>query len=153
MLMRYPLSSRANELLAMNKLRLRAAVGLLTGHTSLRANLYKLGHTERQECLLCGHVWPSGLACKRCMFWCSMFLRPEGPESEAGQPFKPSGQHKAWLSLLISSSGEEMQWNRNYLSIVRVRYGTPSYVLLLLLLLLGQNSDRILTIRLMFIYL
>jgi hypothetical protein len=29
-LMRYPLSSRANELLAMNRLRLKAAVGLLT---------------------------------------------------------------------------------------------------------------------------
>ena len=36
--MRYLLPSRANELLAMNKLRLRAAVGLLTGHTSLRAH-------------------------------------------------------------------------------------------------------------------
>jgi hypothetical protein len=45
-LMRYPLPSRASELLAMgNKLRLRAAVGLLTGHTSLRAHLYKCGHT------------------------------------------------------------------------------------------------------------
>jgi ribonuclease HI len=42
-LMRYPLPSRASELLAMNKLRLRVAVGLLTGHTSLRhicTNLY-----------------------------------------------------------------------------------------------------------------
>jgi hypothetical protein len=39
----------------MSKLRLRAAVGLLTGHTSLRAHLYKLGHTERQECRLCGY--------------------------------------------------------------------------------------------------
>jgi ribonuclease HI len=37
-LMRYPLTSRANELLAMSKLRLRAAVGLLTGHTTLRAH-------------------------------------------------------------------------------------------------------------------
>jgi hypothetical protein len=36
-LMRYPLPSRANELLAMNKFKLRAAVGMLTGHTSLRA--------------------------------------------------------------------------------------------------------------------
>jgi hypothetical protein len=40
--MRYPLPCRANELLAMSKLRLRAAVGLLTGHTSLRAHLYNL---------------------------------------------------------------------------------------------------------------
>jgi hypothetical protein len=44
-LMRKPLSSRAIELLAMSKLRLRAAVGLLTGHATLRAHLYKLGHT------------------------------------------------------------------------------------------------------------
>jgi hypothetical protein len=33
----HPLSSRANELLAMSKLRHRAAVGLLKGHTTLRA--------------------------------------------------------------------------------------------------------------------
>jgi hypothetical protein len=52
---RYPLPSRANELLAISKLRLRVAVGLLTGHTSLKAQLYKLGHTERQERQLCGY--------------------------------------------------------------------------------------------------
>jgi hypothetical protein len=46
-LLRYPLPSRANELLAMSKLRLRAAVGLLTGDTSLRGHLHNLGHTER----------------------------------------------------------------------------------------------------------
>jgi hypothetical protein len=46
-LMSYLQPSRASELLAMNRSRLRAAVGLLTGHTSLRAHLYKLGHTER----------------------------------------------------------------------------------------------------------
>jgi hypothetical protein len=47
--------SRANDLLAMNKLRLRAAVGLLTDHTNLRAHLCKLGYTEGQECRLCGY--------------------------------------------------------------------------------------------------
>jgi hypothetical protein len=52
-LMRYPLPSRSSELLAMSKLRLRAAVVLLTGHTSLRVHLYKLGHAEQQECRLC----------------------------------------------------------------------------------------------------
>jgi hypothetical protein len=45
-LMSYLLPSRASELLAMNRSRLRVAVGLLTGHTKLRAHLYKLGHTE-----------------------------------------------------------------------------------------------------------
>jgi hypothetical protein len=53
--MRYTLPGRVNELLAISKLRLRAAVGLLTGHTSLRAYVYKLGHAERQECRLCGY--------------------------------------------------------------------------------------------------
>jgi hypothetical protein len=55
MLIKYPLPSRSNKLLAMSKLRLRAAVGLLTGHTTLRVHLYKLGHTQRQECRLCEH--------------------------------------------------------------------------------------------------
>ena len=74
MLMRSPLPNRAKELLAVSKLRLRAAVGLLTDHTSLRTHLYKLGHTERQECRLCGYDTEDSvhtvcdcpvLACKR----------------------------------------------------------------------------------------
>jgi hypothetical protein len=44
--MRYLLPSRASELLAMNRSRLRIAVGLLTGHTKLRARLHKLGYTK-----------------------------------------------------------------------------------------------------------
>ena len=70
----------------MSRLRLRTAVGLLTGHTSLRAYLYKLGHTERQECQLCGHNKEDTvhtvcecpvLACKRYGIWGCMFLKPE----------------------------------------------------------------------------
>jgi hypothetical protein len=38
----------------MGKLKPSTAVGLL-GHTSLRAHLHKLGHTERQKFPLCGH--------------------------------------------------------------------------------------------------
>jgi hypothetical protein len=53
--MRYPLAGRANKLLAMGKIRHRAAIGLLAGLTSLDAHLYKLGLTERQECRLCGY--------------------------------------------------------------------------------------------------
>jgi hypothetical protein len=88
-LMRYPLTGRANELLAMNKLRLRTAVAPLTGHTSLRAHLHKLGHTERQECRLCGHDKEDSvhivcdcpvLACKRYRIWGCMFLKPEDVE-------------------------------------------------------------------------
>jgi hypothetical protein len=89
-LLRYPLPSRANELLAMNRLRLRAAVGLLTGHTSLRAHLYKLGHTEGQDCRLCGHEKEGSvhivcdcpvLACKRYRILSCMFLKPEDLEN------------------------------------------------------------------------
>jgi hypothetical protein len=66
-----------------------AAVGLLTGHTTLRTLLYKLGHTEGQECRLCGHdkedsvhivcVCPV-LACKRYRILGSMLLKPEDLE-------------------------------------------------------------------------
>jgi hypothetical protein len=44
MLMRYPPSSRVNDLLAKRRLRLWAAVGLLTVYTTLRAHLYKIEH-------------------------------------------------------------------------------------------------------------
>jgi hypothetical protein len=82
--MRYPLPSRANKLLAMSKLRLRAALGLLTGHTSLVAHLYKLGHAEWQECQLYGYDKEDSvhivcdcplLACKRYRIWVNMFLK------------------------------------------------------------------------------
>ena len=84
MLMRYSLSSRANELPAKSKLRLKAAVGLLTGHTALRTHLHKLGHTQQQECWLCGYDKEDSvhivchcpvLACKRYRIWGSMFLK------------------------------------------------------------------------------
>jgi hypothetical protein len=87
--MRYPLPGKVNELLAMSRLRLRAAVGLLTGHTTLRAHLYKLGRTEWQECRLCGYDKGHSvhtvcdcpvLACKRYRIWGSMFLKPEDLE-------------------------------------------------------------------------
>jgi hypothetical protein len=86
MLIRFLLRSRAHELLATSKFRLRVAVGLLTGHTSLRTHLHKLGQTERQECRLCGCAKEDSvhivcdcpvLACKRYRIWGSMFLKPE----------------------------------------------------------------------------
>jgi predicted Zn-ribbon and HTH transcriptional regulator len=84
--MSYLLPSRASELLAMNRSRLRVAVGLLTGHTKLRAHLYKLGYTEGQECRLCGYEKEDSihiacdcpvLACKRYRILGYMFLKPE----------------------------------------------------------------------------
>ena len=74
----------------MSKLRLRAAVGLLTGHISLRAHLHKLGHTERQECRLCGYEKEDSvhtvcdcpvLACKRDRILGCVFLKPEDLEN------------------------------------------------------------------------
>jgi hypothetical protein len=73
----------------MSKLRLRAVVGLLTGHISLRAHLHKHGHTEGQECRLCGYEKEDSvhivcdcpvLACKRYRIWGSMLLKPEDLE-------------------------------------------------------------------------
>ena len=74
----------------MSRLRLRAAVGLLTGHTVLTAHLYKLGHTKQQECWLCGYGKEHSvhsvchcpvLVCKRYRIWGSMFLKPEDLEN------------------------------------------------------------------------
>jgi hypothetical protein len=90
--MRYLLPSRASELLAMNRLRLRTAVGLLTGHTNLRAHLYKPGYTEGQECRLCGYEKEDSIhivcdcpvkdcACKRYRILGYMFLKPEDLEN------------------------------------------------------------------------
>jgi predicted Zn-ribbon and HTH transcriptional regulator len=90
-LMRYLLPSRASELLAMNRSRLRIAVGLLTGHTKLRAHLYKLGYTEGQECRLCGYEKEDSihivcdcpvLACKGYRILGYMFLKPEDLKKE-----------------------------------------------------------------------
>ena len=89
MLMRYPLPGRANELLAVSRLRARAAAGPLTGDTALTADLYKLGHTEWQECRLCGYDKEDSvstvchcpvLACKIYRIWGKMFLKHEDLE-------------------------------------------------------------------------
>jgi hypothetical protein len=74
----------------MNRSRLRIAVGLLTGHTKLRAHLYKLGHTEGQECRLCGYEKEDSvhivcdcpiLVCKRYRILGYMFLKSEDLEN------------------------------------------------------------------------
>ena len=81
--MRHPLPSTANQLLAVSKLR------LTTGHTSLRAHLHKLGHTERQECRLYGYEKEDSahivcdypvVVCKNYRIWGRMFLKPEDCE-------------------------------------------------------------------------
>jgi predicted Zn-ribbon and HTH transcriptional regulator len=84
--MSYLQPSRASDLLAMNRSRLRVSVGLLTGHTKLRACLHKLGYTEGQECRLCGYEKEDSVhivcdcpvvACKRYRILGCMFSKPE----------------------------------------------------------------------------
>jgi len=57
MLMSHPLPSRANEHLAMGKLKLNVAVGLLTSHTTLRAHMFKHRLALWQDCWLRGQKW------------------------------------------------------------------------------------------------
>jgi len=73
-LMSETLSSRTKELQAMSTEKLKVTVGLLTGHTALRACMFKPGFTLRQDCQLCGDkkedsvcivCYCLALACKR----------------------------------------------------------------------------------------
>ncbi|XP_032685833.1 uncharacterized protein LOC116850995 [Odontomachus brunneus] len=79
-------SGRANELLAINRLRLKVGLCLLTGHITLRSHLNKLGLTEQSDCRLCGeeredsaHIlcWCPVLTCKRYRSWGCVFMEPE----------------------------------------------------------------------------
>jgi hypothetical protein len=45
--------SRANELLAMSRPKPKVAAGLTSRHTTLKAHMFKLGLTQRQDCRLC----------------------------------------------------------------------------------------------------
>jgi len=50
MLMSHPVLSRANEYLAMGRLKLNVAGRLLASHTTLRAHMFKLKLTQWQDC-------------------------------------------------------------------------------------------------------
>lgn len=52
MLMGERVQRRAKELHAMLRSQLRVAVGLLTGHTTLRACMFRLGLTQWKDCQL-----------------------------------------------------------------------------------------------------
>jgi len=57
--MSHPVLSRANEYLAMGRLKLNVAGRLLASHTTLRAHMFKLKLTQWQDCWLCrdGKRW------------------------------------------------------------------------------------------------
>ncbi|XP_071574629.1 uncharacterized protein [Temnothorax nylanderi] len=90
-LMKNSRPGRAKELLALNKQKLRVAVGLLTGHSALlRAHLFNLGLAEQKECRLCGdekednvHILCHcpALICKRYKTWGRTYLSPQDLES------------------------------------------------------------------------
>jgi hypothetical protein len=52
MLMSEPQPSRAKELQALIRPKIKGTAGLLTGHTTLRAHMFKLGLTQQQDCRL-----------------------------------------------------------------------------------------------------
>jgi len=69
----------------MSRQKLKVAVGLLTGHTTLRARMFKLGLIKQQDYRLCGdgkedslHIERHcpALACKRSRTLGRMFLKP-----------------------------------------------------------------------------
>jgi hypothetical protein len=53
MLMSEPQPSRAKELQAVYRPKIKEAMGLLTGHTTLRAHVFKLRLTQQQDCQRC----------------------------------------------------------------------------------------------------
>jgi hypothetical protein len=50
MLMSEPHPNRAKELQAMIRPEIKGTVGLLIGHTTLRAHMFKLRLTQQQDC-------------------------------------------------------------------------------------------------------
>ena len=90
-----PMASRTKYLQAMSRSKLKVAVGLLTGHTTLRAQMFKLGLTQRQDCRLCGDEKEDGehtvyhcptLACKRYKIPGSYVLEAQGFRKREGEP-------------------------------------------------------------------
>jgi hypothetical protein len=72
MLMSEPLQRRAKKFQAMLMLQLKVAVGLLTGHTTLRDHMFRHGLTQWKDCQLCihrkedtVHIVCLALACER----------------------------------------------------------------------------------------
>jgi hypothetical protein len=85
-----PVPSRTKELQAVSRQKYQVTVGLFRGHTTLRAYMFKLGRTQRQDCRLCrderednvhtvGHC--PALACKRYRNLGRMFLKPKDLEN------------------------------------------------------------------------
>ena len=76
----------------MSRSRVRVGVGLLTGHTTLRAHTYKLKLAEKQDCQLYGDnkrdsvhiVCHCPVSFERYRTWESMFLRPQDLQVRVG---------------------------------------------------------------------
>jgi chemotaxis protein CheY-P-specific phosphatase CheC len=75
MLMIEPQPSRAKELQAMNRPRIKEAVGILTGHTTLMAHMFKLELT-RQDSRLCGDKKVVCILCVIVQHWSAKDTQP-----------------------------------------------------------------------------
>jgi hypothetical protein len=122
MLKRYPLPSRANKLLAMSKLRLRAAVGPLTGPTSLRTHLYKVEHKQNSKNACCGYDKEKSVhivrhclivACKSYRTWGSMFQKSEDLEKVRVSSLLSLVTNTGLGLVSTSQTGEEIQRKKN----------------------------------------
>jgi len=98
----------------MSRPKLTVAVGLLTGHTTLRACMFKVRVTLQQTCWQCGdkkdceHIvcHCPALVCKRYKTLDHMFLKPEDLENMRVNvlvSLQPSSQYKAQHSTLVPS--------------------------------------------------
>jgi len=74
------------QLLALERDKLRIGTRLLTGNVSLKRYSYKLGFAKQRKCRLCVKESENSLyilcycltlSCKRYRFWGRMFLEPE----------------------------------------------------------------------------
>jgi len=88
-----PVPSETKELQALSVQKVKVAVGLLIGHTTLRALMFQPELAVRQDCRLCReeeeaslHIFMSclALACKRYRILCCMFLMPKNLENMKG---------------------------------------------------------------------
>jgi hypothetical protein len=108
-LMSESLPSRTKEFQAMSRQKLKVNVGLLTGHITLRAHMFKLGLTKQQDYRLCRDVKEDSLHIE-CLSSTGMqkiknlglyVLKALGSRKHEGEWHnKPSSQYQAWHNTL-----------------------------------------------------
>jgi hypothetical protein len=87
---------------------LKAAVGVLTGHKTYRAHMFKIGLARRQGCRLCRdvkeesiHMSLSGTGMQKIQNLGSYVLDVQGSKKHEGEwPNKSGSLYQAWHSTL-----------------------------------------------------